>query len=67
MNVTMTANEGGECNRNHGYPGKYIHKVAEIVHNIDSSAEDVTVVKVFHLLHADPTETADLLTNIISG
>src|SRR5207249_7282757 len=41
-----------------------IRKVAEVVHAIDMGAEDVTVVKVFHLQHADPSETADLLTNL---
>src|SRR5207249_12212011 len=43
-----------------------IRKVAEVVHAIDMGAEDVTVVKVFHLQHADPSETADLLTNLRS-
>jgi general secretion pathway protein D len=63
MNVTMTANEAGNAIVITDTQAN-IHKVAEIVHNIDSSAEDVTVVKVFHLRHADPTETADLLTNL---
>src|SRR5437016_1893474 len=41
-----------------------IRKIAEVIHAIDMGAEDVTVVKVFHLQHADPSETADLLTNL---
>jgi len=41
-----------------------IKKVAEVVRAIDMGAEDPGVVKVFHLQHADPTETADLLTNL---
>jgi len=41
-----------------------IRKVAEIIHAIDSSAEDFTEVRLFKLKNADPTETADLLTNL---
>src|SRR5262245_34433192 len=41
-----------------------VRKVAEIIHAIDSSAEDFTEVRLFKLKNADPTETADLLTNL---
>jgi general secretion pathway protein D len=61
--TTMTANESGneivitDTQAN-------IHKVAEIIKAIDAGAEDFTVVKVFHLNYADPTEMADLLVNL---
>jgi general secretion pathway protein D len=41
-----------------------IHKVAEVIKAIDAGAEDVTVVRVFHLKHADPSETSDLLSSL---
>ena len=41
-----------------------IKHLVEIIKAIDSSAEDVTVLRVFHLEHADPTETASLLTSL---
>jgi general secretion pathway protein D len=41
-----------------------IRHLMEIIKAIDSSAEDVTEVKVFHLQYADPTETATLLTSL---
>ena len=61
--ATMTANEAGnaiiitdsEAN---------IHRIAEIIHAIDSGAEDATDVRVFHLTYADPTEMAELLSNV---
>ncbi len=61
--ATMTANEAGnaiiitdsEAN---------IHRIAEIIHAIDGGAEDVTEVRVFHLMFADPTEMAELLGNV---
>ncbi len=61
--TTMTANESGneivitDTQAN-------IHKVAEIIKAIDAGAEDVTVVRVFRLNYADPTEMADLLVNL---
>lgn len=61
--ATMTANEAGnaiivtdsEAN---------IHRIAEIIHAIDSGAEDVTEVRVFHLNYADPVEMAELLGEV---
>ncbi len=44
-----------------------IRKVAEIVQAIDSSAEDVTVVRVFQLQYADPTELASQLTEVFAS
>ncbi len=61
--TAVTANESGnsivitdtQCN---------IHRVAEVIKAIDSSAEDVTVVRIFHLAHANPSEMSDLLTSL---
>jgi general secretion pathway protein D len=61
--TTMTANESGneivitDSSAN-------IRKVAEIIKAIDAGAEDVTLVRVFKLNYADPTELADLLVNL---
>jgi uncharacterized membrane protein YgcG len=41
-----------------------IRHLVEIVKAIDSSAEDVTEVKVFRLRYADPTEMATLLSGL---
>ncbi|HYG22802.1 MAG TPA: secretin N-terminal domain-containing protein [Verrucomicrobiae bacterium] len=41
-----------------------IRHLVEIISAIDSSAEDVTEVKVFRLRHADPTEMATLLSGL---
>jgi len=43
-----------------------IRHLAEIIRAIDSSAEDVTEVRVFHLKHHDPTEVASLLMGLFS-
>jgi len=43
-----------------------IRHMAEIIRAIDSSAEDATEVRVFHLKHHDPTEIANLLTGLFS-
>ncbi len=63
MQTSITANEAGNALVITDTQAN-IRKVAEVVKAIDMGAEDVTVVKVFHLQHADPTETADLLTNL---
>ncbi len=63
VQTTITANEAGNSLVITDTQAN-IRKVAEVVRAIDMSAEDVAVVKVFHLQHADPTETADLLTNL---
>jgi len=41
-----------------------IRHLVEIIKSIDSSAEDVTEVRVFHLINADPTEMATLLSGL---
>ena len=61
--TTMTADEAGNSIVITDTQAN-IHKVAEIVHAIDMSAEDFTVLKVFKLNNADPTETADMLTSL---
>ena len=43
-----------------------IRHLVEIVQAIDSSAEDVTEVRVFHLQYHDPTEVANLLTQVFA-
>ena len=43
-----------------------IRHLAEIIKAIDSSAEDATEVRVFHLKHHDPAEIANLLTGLFS-
>jgi type II secretory pathway component GspD/PulD (secretin) len=63
VQTTITANEAGNSLVITDTQAN-IKKVAEVVRAIDMGAEDVGLVKVFHLEHADPTETADLLTNL---
>ncbi len=43
-----------------------IHHLAEIIKAIDSSAEDIAEIRVFHLEHHDPVEVASLLTGLFS-
>ena len=43
-----------------------IRHLAEIIKAIDSSAEDVAEVRVFHLKHHDPVEVANLLTSLFT-
>lgn len=38
--------------------------IDDLVRQIDTSVEDITEVRVFHLKYADPQETADLLTSL---
>jgi len=61
--TTMTADEAGNSIVITDTQAN-IRKVAEIIHAIDSSAEDFTEVRLFKLKNADPTETADLLTSL---
>src|SRR5205807_9264854 len=65
MNVTMTANEAGNAIVITDTQAN-IHKVAEIIHDIDMGAEEFTELKVFPLKNADPTTTADLLTQLFA-
>jgi type II secretory pathway component GspD/PulD (secretin) len=65
IQTTMTANEAGneilmtDTQAN-------IHKVAEIIKAIDAGAEDFSMLKVFSLTNADPTEMADMLTQLFA-
>jgi type II secretory pathway component GspD/PulD (secretin) len=43
-----------------------IRHIVEIIHAIDSSAEDVTELRVFPLKFHDPVEVAELLTDLFS-
>jgi len=63
VQTSITANEAGNALVITDTQAN-IRRVAEVVRAIDMGAEDVGLVKVFHLEHADPTETADLLTNL---
>jgi type II secretory pathway component GspD/PulD (secretin) len=61
--TAMTANESGNSIVITDTQSN-IRRVAEVINAIDSGAEDVTVVKVFHLQHSNPTETSELLTSL---
>jgi len=61
--TTMTADEAGNSVVITDTQAN-IHKVAEIVYAIDSSAEDFTEVRLFRLANADPNDTAELLTSL---
>jgi len=63
MQTTMTANEAGNSIVLTDTQAN-IHRIAEVVHAIDTGAEDFTLVRVFPLINEDPTEMADLLTNL---
>ena len=43
-----------------------IRHLAEIIKSIDSSAEDVAEIRVFHLKHHDPVEVSTLLNGLFS-
>jgi Type II secretory pathway, component PulD len=62
---TMTANEAGNAIVMTDTQAN-IHKVAQIIHDIDMGAEEFTELKVFPLHNADPTTTADLLTQLFA-
>jgi type II secretory pathway component GspD/PulD (secretin) len=61
--TAMTANESGNAIVITDTQAN-IRRVAEVIKAIDSGAEDMTMVRVFRLQHADPQETADLLTSL---
>jgi general secretion pathway protein D len=63
INTTMTANEAGNSIVMTDTQAT-IHKVAEIIRAIDMGAEDFTVLKVFPLTNANPTEMSDMLTQL---
>jgi len=41
-----------------------IHRLAQVIEAVDGSAEDFTVVKVFHLRNANSSEMADVLSQL---
>lgn len=45
-------------------PDEYIPTIEQLVHDIDVSATDLTEVRVFRLVNADPQETVDELTQL---
>ncbi|HNQ72038.1 MAG TPA: secretin N-terminal domain-containing protein [Verrucomicrobiota bacterium] len=61
--TTMSANEAGNAIIMTDTRAN-INRVAQIIKAVDTSAEDVTEVRVFHLEYADPTEMATLLSNL---
>jgi type II secretory pathway component GspD/PulD (secretin) len=63
IQTTMTANEAGNAIVMTDTQAN-IHKVAEVIHAIDLGAEEFTEVRVFHLDNSDPTEIADMITNL---
>src|SRR5215468_3978166 len=63
LNTSITANEAGNAIVITDTQAN-IRKVAEIIHAIDSGAEDFTEVRVFHLNNSDPTEMSELLGNL---
>src|ERR1051325_3533124 len=65
IQTSMTANEAGNAIVMTDTQAN-IHKVAEIIHDIDMGAEEFTELRVFPLKNADPTTTADLLTQLFS-
>jgi len=64
--ATIVANEAGNSIAVTDTQANIRHLV-EIINAIDSSAEDETELRVFHLKHHDPTEIATLLTSLFSG
>jgi type II secretory pathway component GspD/PulD (secretin) len=45
-------------------PPDYFPMITNVVERLDKPSEDITMIKLFHLKHADPQETADLLTSL---
>jgi general secretion pathway protein D len=64
--ATIVANEAGNSIAVTDTQANIRHLV-EIIKAIDSSAEDETELRVFHLRHHDPVEVANLLTGLFSG
>ena len=47
-------------------PTEQMTVIEEVILQIDRDVEEITELRVFHLKHADPQETADLLANLFS-
>lgn len=65
IDSSMTANEAGNAIVMTDTQAN-IHKVAQIIHDIDMGAEEFTELRVFPLHNADPTTTADMLTQLFA-
>ena len=63
QNTTMTANESGNSIVITDTQAN-IHRVAEIINNIDSGAQSFTEVRRFKLKNSDPNDIADMLSNL---
>ena len=63
IQTTMTANEAGNSIVITDTQAN-IHRVAQVISAIDTGAEDFTLVRVFPLTSSDPTEMAELITNL---
>lgn len=61
--TAMTANESGNAIVITDAQSS-IRRIAEVIKAIDTGAEDLTIVRVFRLQYANPTETAELLTSL---
>jgi len=64
--ATIIANEAGNSIAVTDTQANIRHLV-EIIKAIDSSAEDVAEIRVFHLKHHDPVEISTLLNGLFSG
>ena len=47
-------------------PEDYMPVIVQLVKEIDTAAEDITGVKIFHLEYADAEEMAELITNVFA-
>lgn len=47
-------------------PDEQMLVIASVIQEVDTDVEDITELRVFRLEHADPQETADLLTNLFA-
>jgi general secretion pathway protein D len=65
IQTTMTANEAGNAIVMTDTQAN-IHKVAEIIRDIDMGAEEFTELRVFPLHNSDPAATADLITQLFA-
>ena len=48
-------------------PPDYMHMITNVIADLDKPSQEITVMRVFHLNHADPGEIADELTTIFSS
>ncbi len=48
-------------------PPELMPTITNVIQQLDQPSDEITLVRVFHLRHADPTETADELTSLFSN